>query len=76
VILIILLFESGEMKILALLREERAEEYPQVPILKEFGHDIPMPMPHTLAGPRGIPEGIVKKIGRGLYKGDEGTGFY
>ncbi len=56
------LVESGEMKILALLREERAEEYPQVPILKELGYDIPMPMPHTLAGPRGIPEGIMKKL--------------
>jgi len=60
------LVESGETKLLVLLREERAEEYPQVPILKELGYDIPMPMPQTLAGPRGIPEGILKKL-EGAY---------
>lgn len=56
------LLEAGQTRLLALLREERAEEYPKVPILKDLGYDIVMPMPQTLAGPKGLPEGIVKKL--------------
>jgi len=63
------LVEAGETRVLVLLREERAEEYPGIPILKDLGYDIPMPMPHTLAGPKGIPEGIVKKLEEAYTKG-------
>ena len=56
------LLEGGEIRLLALFREEPAEEYSQTPILKELGYDLPIPLPHTLGGPKGIPEGIVKKL--------------
>jgi len=56
------LLEAGQMRLLALFREEPAEEYPQVPILKQLGYDIPMPMPQTLGCPKGVPDEIVKKL--------------
>jgi tripartite-type tricarboxylate transporter receptor subunit TctC len=56
------LLEAGQTRLLVLFREEPAEEYPGTPILKELGYDFPMPMPHTLGGPQGIPDEIVKKL--------------
>lgn len=56
------LLEAGQLRLLALFREEPAEEYPQTPILKELGYDLPMPMPQTLGGPKGMPDEIVKKL--------------
>ena len=56
------LLEAGQLRLLALFREEPAEEYPETPILKEVGYDLPMPMPQTLGGPKGMPDEIVKKL--------------
>jgi len=56
------LLEGGEIRLLALFREEPAEEYPQTPIVKELGYDFPIPLPHTLCGPKGIPEEIIKRL--------------
>jgi tripartite-type tricarboxylate transporter receptor subunit TctC len=47
---------------LLLFREERSAEYPQTPILKDLGYDIPCPMFIGIQGPKDLPEGIVKKL--------------
>lgn len=56
------LVEAGEMRLLLLFRDEQAVEYPQTPILKDQGYDLAFPTFITVSGPRGLPEGIVKKL--------------
>lgn len=57
------LLESGQTRILLSLGEKRSSEYPQVPVLKELGYDIPaLPLFGSVAGPKDLPEEIVKKL--------------
>ena len=56
------LVESGQAKVLFLFREERAAEYPDAPILKDFNYEFPFPTFICAAGPKGIPDGIVRKL--------------
>jgi tripartite-type tricarboxylate transporter receptor subunit TctC len=60
--------EEGKTRLLVLFREERSEEYPETPTLKELGYDIPAPTYMGVQGPKGIPEGIVKKIEEAFTK--------
>lgn len=54
--------ESGLLRVLFLFREERAAEYPDTPILKDLNYDFPFPTFTCVAGPKGIPDGIVRKL--------------
>lgn len=55
--------EQGLTRLLLLFREEPSPEFPQALILKDLGYgDIAAPMIQCIAGPKGIPEGIVKKL--------------
>lgn len=54
--------EAGQIRLSLLLRDEHSAEYPEVPILKDLGYDNPYPMIIGIIGPKGIPEGIVKKL--------------
>lgn len=56
------LVEAGNARLLLLFREERAAEYPQTPILKDVGYDFPIPTFICVAGPKGLPDEIVKKL--------------
>jgi len=56
------LIEAGQIRLLLLLREEKAAEYPEITILKDFGYGLPVPTFICVAGPKGIPDGIVRKI--------------
>jgi tripartite-type tricarboxylate transporter receptor subunit TctC len=56
------LIEAGQTRLLLLFREERSAEYPQTPILKDLGYDIPCPMFIGIQGPKDLPEAIVKKL--------------
>jgi tripartite-type tricarboxylate transporter receptor subunit TctC len=56
------LLEAGQIRLLLLLRDERSAEYPKTPILKDLGYDIPCPMTFNVFAPKGIPDGIAKKI--------------
>jgi len=63
------LVEAGQIRIPLLLREEHSAEYPQTPILKDLGYnDIPAPYYLGICGPKGIPEGIVRKLEDALAK--------
>ncbi len=62
------LIEAGQMRLLALFREERSVEFPQTPFLKEMGYDFPLPYPLCVAGPKGIPDGIVMKLEEAFTK--------
>jgi tripartite-type tricarboxylate transporter receptor subunit TctC len=56
------LLEEGQIRLVLLIAETRSPEYPQTPILKDLGYDIPAPTFLNVAGPAGLPEGIVKKL--------------
>jgi tripartite-type tricarboxylate transporter receptor subunit TctC len=60
------LLEAGQIPLLALLGENRRPEYPGIPTLRDLGYDRPeitsLSVFQNIAGPKGIPEEIVKKL--------------
>ena len=56
------LLEAGQIRLPLLFREETAEEYPQTPVLKDLGYDVPAPYYFGICGPAGLPEAIVKRL--------------
>jgi tripartite-type tricarboxylate transporter receptor subunit TctC len=61
--------EAGQTRVILLLREEHSVEYPETPILKDLGYDdVPAPYYLGICGPKGIPEGIVKKLEEAFTK--------
>jgi tripartite-type tricarboxylate transporter receptor subunit TctC len=62
------LVESGETRVLMLLKEEKSAEYPQVPILKDMGYDLPYPMFIGVITPKAVPDGIVLKLDEAFAK--------
>jgi tripartite-type tricarboxylate transporter receptor subunit TctC len=62
------LVESGETRVLMLLKEEKSAEYPQVPILKDMGYDLPYPMFIGVITPKAVPDGIVVKLDEAFAK--------
>lgn len=51
--------DAGTLRLLALFSAERSRRWPQVPVLRELGHDIVARSPYGLAGPRGLPQAVV-----------------
>lgn len=56
------LYEAAKIRLLSLLRDTRSEAYPDVHILKDFGYDVPCPLSFVIGGPKGLPDGIARKI--------------
>jgi tripartite-type tricarboxylate transporter receptor subunit TctC len=56
------LLEAGEIRPLLLLADNRSTDFPQTPILKDIGYDIPAPMFINVVGPKAMPEEIVNKL--------------
>lgn len=51
--------ENGELKVLASYTEQRLEEYPEVPTLKEKGYDLVYGSARALVAPAGTPQEAV-----------------
>ncbi len=62
------LVESGETRVVMLLKEEKSAEYPQVPILKDMGYDLPYPMFIGVITAKAVPDGIVAKLDKAFAK--------
>jgi tripartite-type tricarboxylate transporter receptor subunit TctC len=56
------LIESGEIRLILLIAEKRSPYYPDIPILKDLGYDVPAPTFLNITGPKGLPDEIVKKL--------------
>lgn len=54
--------DSGRLRLLATFADRRSKRWPQVPTLRELGHDIVAMSPFGLAGPRGLPPPIVAAL--------------
>ncbi|MEO0248500.1 MAG: tripartite tricarboxylate transporter substrate binding protein, partial [candidate division WOR-3 bacterium] len=61
--------EAGQTRLIVLFRDERAEEYPQVPTLKELGYNIPCRVFMGVQGPKGMPEIAVRKLEDAFTRG-------
>ena len=62
------LLEAGQTRLLLILGEKRSDDYPEVPILKDLGYDIPVPIMFTVTAPKTIPDEIVKKLEEAFTK--------
>ncbi len=54
--------EAGRMRLLAIWANDRARRFPQVPTIKELGHDIGGIAPYGLAAPKGTDPGVVRVL--------------
>jgi len=54
--------DSGRLRLLLTLGEQRSKRWPQVPTLKELGHHIVAMSPYGLAGPRGMAHDVVQTL--------------
>lgn len=56
------LLESGQIRLVLLITEQHSPYYPNVPILKDLGYNIPAPTFLNVAGPKGMSDEVVKKL--------------
>lgn len=62
------LVESGQLRLLMMLMDEKSAEYPNVPTLKDLGYDIPYPMNFAIIAPKAVPDAIIKKLDDAVAK--------
>ena len=54
--------ESGQLRLLCTFGEKRTKRWPQVPTLRELGHNIVATSPYGLCGPRGLAQSVVHTL--------------
>ncbi len=54
--------EAGNLRILAVAQENRWDNYPDVPTLKELGYPLRVELYYSLWAPKGTPKEVVDKI--------------
>jgi tripartite-type tricarboxylate transporter receptor subunit TctC len=69
------LVDSGKFRILALYGDRRLKRWPEVPTLKERGHDITESIPWGIIGPAGIDPVVVKALHGAFRKGMQDPSF-
>jgi tripartite-type tricarboxylate transporter receptor subunit TctC len=69
------LLEDQQVRVLLFLGEKHSDEYPKIPILKDLGYDIPCPVLNGIAGPKGLPDEMVKKLEEAFTKGMQEQAF-
>ncbi len=62
------LLESGQIRLILLLADDRSTDFPQTPLLKDIGYDIPVPTFLNVAGPKALPDEIVHKLEEAFIK--------
>lgn len=69
------LVRSGQVRPILLFTETHRSEYPGVMILKDIGYRIPFPAIISIMAPRGIPEGIAKRLEEAFASAMKESGF-
>ena len=54
--------EAGQMRLICVWSAERAPRFPDVPTLRELGHDMVVTSPYGLVGPKGMDSGVVRTL--------------
>lgn len=67
--------EAGELKMLAVMAEDRVESFPDVPTLKEKGIDVTTGTWRGLQVPADTPDEVVEKLHDIFYKAFKSEGF-
>lgn len=60
--------DGGKARVLAVLSQERLPRRPDIPTLKELGHDIAVYSPVGVVGPKGMSPELVKTLHDALHK--------
>ena len=63
------LADAGEVKILAIMSDERSPAFPEVPTLKESGVDWSLTNWFSLCAPKGLPEDVKAKVEAAAVQG-------
>lgn len=53
---------AGKVRLLATFTEQRLKRWPQVPTVRELGHDLVIESPIGLVAPRGIEPAIAARL--------------
>ncbi len=61
--------EAGQTRLLLSFVEKRSDDFPQVPILKDLGYDVPCPVVIGLFAPKDIPNDAAKTLEEAFSKG-------
>lgn len=67
--------EAGNLKVLAVMSEERLDLFPDFPTFRELGHDVVMGTWRGLAVPSGTPEGIRQRLTEAFLAAMESESF-
>lgn len=67
--------EAGDLKILAVMSDERVSSFPDVPTFKELGYDITFGTWRGLAVPKGTPDDVEKILADAFKQGYETEEF-
>ncbi len=70
------LLQAGEVKVLAVMADERLEAYPDIPTLKEQGVDWSIGGWISIGGPAGLPDEVVARIRAGVESAVEDSVYY
>ncbi len=54
--------EGGQMRVLSVWNAERVQRFPNVPTLKELGHDVVVTSPYGISGPKGMDPAVVRVL--------------
>ena len=60
--------EAGRMRLLVVWANDRAKRFPDVPTIKELGHDVGGIAPYGLAGPKGMDPAVVQRLHDGFRR--------
>jgi tripartite-type tricarboxylate transporter receptor subunit TctC len=67
--------EAGETRLLLSFMEKRSEDFPQIPISKDLGYDVPCPVLNGIFAPKDLPNDIAKKLEEAFSKGMKEPAF-
>jgi tripartite-type tricarboxylate transporter receptor subunit TctC len=67
--------KEGTLRLLVTHGERRMKSFPNVPTLRELGHDFINETVFMIAAPKGTPASIVKKLDESFHKGMDDPGF-
>jgi tripartite-type tricarboxylate transporter receptor subunit TctC len=66
---------SGKVRLLASFTTERLKRWPQVPTVRELGHDLVIESPIGLVGPRGMDPAVVARLHAAFAKASADAEF-
>jgi tripartite-type tricarboxylate transporter receptor subunit TctC len=60
--------DSGQLRVLMMLKDEKSAEYPNAPIMKDLGYNVSYPLINAIIAPKGVPEAIIQKLDDAVVK--------